>query len=89
MTEMEKARKELNEIDAALAALFEKRMHAVEKIGAYKKEHGLPVLDAAREKENLARAEALLADPALKEYFLRWYQMTMDIAKEYQQDHIR
>ena len=43
-------RKQLDAADAALLRAFARRMELSRAIGAYKKEHGLPVLDAAREK---------------------------------------
>ena len=43
MTKLDDARKDINEIDAQMAELFEKRMQAVEKVIAYKQEQGLPV----------------------------------------------
>ena len=49
MSEMDLARKEINRIDAEMAALFEQRMHEVERIARYKKENGLPVRDPRRE----------------------------------------
>ena len=51
MNKLEKARLAINEADAQIAQLFEKRMHAVEDVVAYKMENGLPVFDGAREKE--------------------------------------
>ena len=50
MSKLEDARKIINEVDRAMAELFVKRMEAVETVAAYKKERGLPVLDAAREE---------------------------------------
>ena len=44
-------RQEIDHIDAKLVALFAERMKAVERVAAYKKEHQLPVLDAARERQ--------------------------------------
>ena len=45
-------RKELDTLDSGLLELFCRRMEIAAKIGAYKKEKGLPVLDAARERES-------------------------------------
>ena len=44
MNELEYARKQINEIDAEMARLFEKRMYASELVAKYKKEHGLSIL---------------------------------------------
>ncbi len=48
--ELQQARAEINEVDAGMAALFERRMAAVRRVLEYKRAHGLPVLDAGREK---------------------------------------
>ena len=44
MSMLDEARKQINEIDAQMAELFEQRMHAVEDVIAYKQEHQMPVL---------------------------------------------
>ena len=49
MDALDKARAEIDAVDAQLAALFERRMAAVLAVAAYKKAHGLPIFDAARE----------------------------------------
>ena len=50
MDALEQARREIDTVDAQLAALFERRMKAVLSVAEYKKAHGLPIFDAAREK---------------------------------------
>ena len=49
MDALEQARAEIDTVDAQLAALFERRMAAVLQVAEYKRAHGLPVYDAARE----------------------------------------
>ena len=71
MDELQQARAEINQVDAEMAALFERRMAAVRQVLEYKRAHGLPVLDAGREKEVLARGAARVEDPALREYYAR------------------
>mgnify|MGYP000710125372 CR=1 FL=1 len=46
-------RAQIDEIDHKLVELFAKRMDVAAGIAAYKKEHGLPVLDPVREREKL------------------------------------
>ena len=48
---LEKARKIINEVDKEMAELFARRMEAAKLVAEHKKEHGLPVLDPAREEE--------------------------------------
>ena len=42
-------RKQLDRIDAEILQLFEERMNVVREIGIWKKQNGIPVLDAGRE----------------------------------------
>ena len=56
MDALDKARREIDTVDAALAALFERRMAAVLAVAEYKKAHGLPIFDAAREAVVLDKA---------------------------------
>ena len=77
-------RNDINRIDSELVRLFEERMHVTEQVASYKRKNGLPVFDAAREAANIERTSGMISDPALKEYSVRWYQMTMDLSKEYQ-----
>lgn len=56
--DLDSLRGELNAVDEALVALFGRRMDIVARIAAYKREAGLPVLDAAREAAVLDRVAA-------------------------------
>ena len=84
MDALENARREIDAVDAQLAALFERRMAAVLAVAEYKKEHGLPIFDAAREKVVLDRAEARIREPALRPYYRDHVQNLMDVAKQYE-----
>lgn len=66
--ELEMLRARIDRADYALLAQFERRMHAAEEIGAYKQAHGLPVLDAGRERAVLADRLAHVRDKALRPY---------------------
>ena len=54
------AREEIGSIDAEMAALFCRRMQAVGRVAAYKKDTGMPVLDGARERALIERNCALV-----------------------------
>ena len=84
MKELRELREEITAVDLEMAALFEKRMAVSQEIAAYKKEHGLPVYDAAREQENLKAAETRVPEEMVPLY-RRFLQMNMDLSKEYQQ----
>ncbi len=84
MSKLEDARKIINEVDQAMAALFAKRMEAVETVAAYKKERGLPVLDAAREEEVLRRNAEYIQKEELKSYYVNFLKSNMAISRRYQ-----
>ena len=84
MDALDKARREIDAVDAELAALFERRMAAVLAVAQYKQAHGLPIFDAAREKVVLDKAEARIQNPALRPYYRDHVQNMMDVAKHYE-----
>ncbi len=84
MNQLEKARDIISKVDAEMAELFEKRLRAVEAVAAYKKEKGLPVLDAQREQQLLEQGSERISDESLRSYYVSFLQHTMDISKAYQ-----
>ena len=78
------ARETINGIDRDMARLFERRMETVRRISKYKRAHGLPVFDAAREQAVIRRNSALIADETLREEYVRFLHAVMDISKDYQ-----
>ena len=86
MNRLEEARKRINEIDREMARLYEMRMKAVADVARYKMENGLPVLDAAREREVIARNLALIENPDLVPYYVDFLSATMKSSREYQRD---
>ena len=81
---LEEARKTINEVDEEMARLFERRMEAVAKVAAYKKAHGLPVLDAAREEQVIRRGALRVEDDELRSYYVNFIQNNMAISRAYQ-----
>ena len=51
MDNLEEIRKQIDDVDAQIAPLFERRMDLVDKIAAYKQAQGMPVLAAVREAD--------------------------------------
>ena len=80
MDALEQARAEIDTVDVQLAALFERRMAAVLQVAEYKRAHGLPIYDAAREAAVLEKAAARIQQPALRPYYKDHIQHMMDIA---------
>ena len=56
-------------------------------IAEYKKENGLPVLDASREKEKLKSA-AERSPAELREYTRRLYALLFELSRDYQRELI-
>lgn len=79
-----KARNEINEIDAQMAELFVRRMRAAEEVAAYKKEHALPILDAAREEQVVQNNAKLVEDETLREYYVNFIRNNMAVSRAYQ-----
>ncbi|MBR2027464.1 MAG: chorismate mutase [Oscillospiraceae bacterium] len=84
MNKLEKARLVINEADAHIAHFFEMRMHAAEDVASYKIANGLPVFDAAREKEVIEKNLAEIKDENLRPYYEDMLIQLMRISKEYQ-----
>lgn len=84
MNLLEEARIEINEADAEMARLFEKRMRAAEKVAAYKKEMGLPILDPAREAKVIEQGAARIEDETLRSYYIQFLKSNMAISRAYQ-----
>lgn len=84
MTDLEKARQIINDVDKQMADLFEKRMDAVRIVAEYKKNHGIQVTDAGREAEVIKRNSAYITNDDYKSYYINFLQHNMDVSKSYQ-----
>lgn len=82
-----KLREEINAIDAEMVALFRRRMNVAADVAAYKKEHNLPVLDAARERALLSRISEMAGDE-FDGYARTLYHTMLDVSKAYQQTNL-
>ena len=81
---LEKQRAEIDAIDREIVALFERRMQVVVDVARIKKENGIAILDASREKEVIAKVQSYLKDAALKEALAEAYETLMKVSKDYQ-----
>lgn len=77
-------REEINKIDEDIVELFKRRMDIAASVAEYKKEHSLPVLDAAREEALLERISQMAGDE-LGSYARTLYHTMLDVSKAYQQ----
>ncbi len=84
MSRLDDARVTIDAVDREMQALFERRMAAVREVAAYKRERGLPVLDAGREEELLARNIARLEDKSLAREYEMFQRAVMASSRVYQ-----
>ena len=89
MNDLEEARRIIGETDREIAALFVKRMEAVRRVAAYKKERGLPVYDPLREEALIRANRSLVEDPELQEYYVTFQRDVMKTSRAYQERLIR
>ena len=81
---LEKQRAEIDAIDREIVALFERRMQVVVEVAQIKKENGIAILDANREKEVIQKVQSYLKDATLKEELAEAYETLMKVSKDYQ-----
>ena len=85
MKDLVECRKEIDEIDSQLMALFEKRMHVVRDVIAYKKANNMEIFQSQREKEVIEKNVLIVHDESLKLYAQEFLVHMMDVSKSYQQ----
>ena len=83
MTTLEESRAQIDRIDRELTRLIKERMQTAGDIAAYKKEHGLPVLDASRERSKL-RQIAGMTDEPYRDDILQLYGVILELSKSFQ-----
>ncbi len=84
MSELDVLREEIDTIDREIVRLFERRMAVTEQVGNYKKDRGISVLDAARERDVVAKKVRCLENPALKTDVTTVYETMMGISRRQQ-----
>ena len=87
MSQLEQYRQEIDAIDRELVDLFLRRMEVTGKVGEWKQQNGVPVLDAEREKRVIAAKSALTDDPARRADLAELYETIMAISRR-QQRHL-
>ncbi|MBP3634344.1 MAG: prephenate dehydratase [Oscillospiraceae bacterium] len=76
-------RKQIDEIDDQLVKLFQQRMEVSEGIAAYKKERGLPILDAGREHEKI-NSVCSKVPPHMRNYTSVLYSSIFELSRSHQ-----
>ena len=81
--DLRELRREIDGIDDEIVRLFAKRMDIAAEIAEYKKEHSLPILVPAREKEKLADV-AEKAGKDMETYTKVLYSTLFELSRSYQ-----
>ena len=81
--DLTQCRAEIDRIDDQIAELFRERMEIALDVARYKKEHGVPVMNRAREREILARITEKTG-PELAGYAKVLYNTLFDLSRSHQ-----
>ena len=84
---LQEIREQLDTIDDQMTQLFARRMRLVKDVAAYKKEHGLPILDSGRERGIVNRV-SLAAGEDLEHYTKLLYQTVFSVSRAYQAEQL-
>ena len=79
---------QIDDIDNQLVALFKARMNVAAGVAEYKRENGLPVLDASRERALLSKI-AELSGEEFEDYTRTLYATILDLSRSYQHKKLR
>ncbi|MDR1033394.1 MAG: chorismate mutase [Bifidobacteriaceae bacterium] len=84
MDELGELRSEIDAVDDAMTALFEKRMQILEKVADYKKEHPMNVQDGTREQSLIERNLAHISDEKIRLEYRKFIDNVLKISRSYQ-----
>lgn len=88
MSKLDELRGNIDEIDYQIVHLFERRMAVTKAVGEYKQEIGMPVLDAAREREVIAKKLNMLTNQELQADVVLLYETIMGISRRQQRNRV-
>lgn len=86
MSKLDVLRGNIDEIDHQIVHLFERRMAVTRAVGEYKQEIGMPVLDAARERDVIAKKLNMLTNKELQADVVLLYETIMGITRRQQRN---
>ena len=84
MESLQELRGQLDEIDAQIVELYQKRMDVCSKVGEYKVASGKKVFDKQREKEKLAAVTANVTDDFHKKGLTELFEQLMSMSRKLQ-----
>ena len=85
MDELQQLRQDIDEIDGKLVELFCRRMDVTRRVGEYKRQRGIPVLDQTRERQVLQNKGELAGDE-LRPAVVTLYQTILALSRRQQRD---
>ena len=85
MDELQTLRQDIDKLDGQLVELFCHRMDITRRVGEYKRERGIPVLDQARERQVLQNKGELAGDE-LRPAVITLYQTILALSRRQQRD---
>lgn len=77
-------RRAIDEIDAQMAALFEKRFQIVADVIDYKIENRIPILDSGREEEIMEKNCSYIHNEDIRFYYRKYFAEMLQLSKAYQ-----
>ncbi len=84
MIDLKESRKNIDEIDKQIVALFERRMVEANAVAEYKRETGKAVYDKEREDEKLENLRNLSSNPFNRRAITELFSQIMSISRKYQ-----
>lgn len=81
MNELEQLRQQIDRLDSQLLPLFLERMKVCSRVADYKRQVGMPVLDAEREQQLLADKLKLLKEPGMEDEVYEFFHAVMSISR--------
>ncbi len=81
--ELKELREEIDSIDRELVELFKRRMNVSASVAEYKRQNGMAVLDASRERALLSKISELSGED-FEEYSRVLYSTILDLSRSYQ-----
>ena len=88
MRDLEDCRKEIDEIDAEIVKLFERRMNVSHDIALYKQAHYMDILNPAREDAVLRSRAHQAASPELAQSVMSTFGEIMRLSREEQRRYL-
>jgi chorismate mutase-like protein len=86
--QLRELRDAIDEIDREIVELLAKRLRLVMKVGEFKRANGLPIYDADRERDLLARVASHAPSPLEPEMAQRIFQCVIQESRDLEKRHV-